>query len=465
MNLPIFRLKYKIIRLLDTYLSGDSMNYRQVITIILPLLVDQAFIVILSLLNTAMIASSGEAAISAVNMIDTINIFLLNIFIAIATGGTVMVAQFKGVCNHKQASKAAGQAVLAVGIVSFLCSILLVVFHMQLLTLLFGTAEQAVLDNARIYLIGSCITYPFIAILEAICGASRGAGDSKPSLWLTLITNGTYVLLNIVFITILHMGVYGMVISLFVARLFGVICSLVYFLVFQKTIIITLKDLFHVDFAIMRKILFVGIPFAAEQMFFNGGKILTQTFIVQLGTHALVINAICNSLSMLLQIGAAGNNLAIITVVGQCVGRGDIKDARKFIRSFLILGFLFFIVSDIIVLSFLPILVGFFSPPADIVPTVYKIMWISALVSPFLWTTSFTTPSALRAAGDSRFTSVSSMLSMWLFRVVLGYILGVVLPFGIVGVWIAMMCEWGIRGGIFLWRFHGNKWFQHRLVD
>jgi Na+-driven multidrug efflux pump len=252
---------------------------------------------------------------------------------------------------------------------------------------------------------------------------------------------------------------------LFIARLFGVICALVYFLVYQKTIIITLKDLFHVDFAIMRKILFVGIPFAAEQMFFNGGKILTQTFIVRLGTHALVINAICNSLSMLLQIGAAGNNLAIITVVGQCVGRGDIKDARKFIRSFLVLGFLFFLVSDIIVLSFLPILVGFFSPPADIVPTVYKIMWISALVSPFLWTTSFTTPSALRAAGDSRFTSVSSMLSMWLFRVVLGYILGVVLPFGIVGVWIAMMCEWGIRGGIFLWRLHGNKWFQHHLVD
>ena len=56
------------------------------------------------------------------------------------------------------------------------------------------------------------------------------------------------------------------------------------------------------------------------------------------------------------------------------------------------------------------------------------------------------------------------MLSMWLFRIVLGYILGIVLDFGIIGVWLAMNIEWGVRGSIFLWRFRGKKWYQHRLI-
>ena len=57
------------------------------------------------------------------------------------------------------------------------------------------------------------------------------------------------------------------------------------------------------------------------------------------------------------------------------------------------------------------------------------------------------------------------MLSMWLFRVVLGYILGVVLPFGIIGVWVAMYSEWGVRSIIFMTRFRGKKWYQHRVID
>lgn len=72
---------------LEKYLSGDSMDYRQIIALFLPILIDQAFIIGLNLVNTAMISSSGMAAVSAVNMVDSLNIFLINVFVAIATGG------------------------------------------------------------------------------------------------------------------------------------------------------------------------------------------------------------------------------------------------------------------------------------------------------------------------------------------------------------------------------------------
>ncbi|MNP78495.1 MATE family multidrug exporter [compost metagenome] len=56
------------------------------------------------------------------------------------------------------------------------------------------------------------------------------------------------------------------------------------------------------------------------------------------------------------------------------------------------------------------------------------------------------------------------MLTMWLFRVIFGYILGIVLGYGVMGVWLAMNCEWAVRGGIFLWRFRGEKWFANKLI-
>jgi len=86
------------------------------------------------------------------------------------------------------------------------------------------------------------------------------------------------------------------------------------------------------------------------------------------------------------------------------------------------------------------------------------------IAQPLLWSFSFVLPSALRAAGDSKYTSISSLLSMWAFRVILGYILGITLGFGIMGVWVAMVAEWGVRGLIFGLRFRGDKWYAHKLI-
>jgi Na+-driven multidrug efflux pump len=154
-----------------------------------------------------------------------------------------------------------------------------------------------------------------------------------------------------------------------------------------------------------------------------------------------------------------------VTVVGQCMGRRNIEDAKKFTKTFLWLASLSFILMGLIIIPLFEPLVGLFHPPVDIVGDIFTIVLINAIAQIPLWAISFIMPSALRASGDSKFTSIIAMLSMWLFRVVLGYILGIVLHFGIIGVWLAMNCEWGVRGSIFLWRFGGKKWYRHRVID
>ena len=89
---------------------------------------------------------------------------------------------------------------------------------------------------------------------------------------------------------------------------------------------------------------------------------------------------------------------------------------------------------------------------------------LCAIADPLLWSFGFIVPSALRAAGDAKFTSVAALISMWVVRVVLGYVLGIVFKLGIVGVWVAMFIEWGSRGLVFTLRFRGSKWCKHNLI-
>ncbi|MCL9661612.1 MATE family efflux transporter [Paenibacillus hunanensis] len=451
-------------RILDRYFTGATMNYRQMISLFIPILVDQAFIMGLNLINTAMISAAGVAAVSAVNMIDSLNIFLFSIFIAVATGGTVVVAQYKGNGNVKKVSEASASAVSVVTLLGLLVGLLGIALHVPLLNVLFGSAQADVMSYARVYLIGSCISFAGIAIVEAICGALRGVGSTRASLVLSLIMNILYVLLNFLFIHGFHMGVLGMTIALNIARYGGAVCALYYLFKVDVNLKVRMKELFRVKWEMFRKILFIGFPFATEQMFFNGGKIITQIFIVWMGTYAIAVNAICAALAGAMQIPANALSLTIITVVGICIGSGNVDEARKFTKSFLVLSSMSFVVMGLIILPLFNPLIALFDPPAEIVDDIFLILLVNTLVQIPLWAISFITPSALRAAGDAKYTSVVSMLTMWLFRVVMGYVLGVVLGWGVLGVWIAMDLEWGVRGLIFLKRFYGTKWLQHRLI-
>src|SRR4051794_36185909 len=168
MNKLELNIRHRTVSILDKYFTGESIDYKKIFAIILPLFVDQAFLILMSFLNTAMISSAGVAAVSAVSMVDSLNIFLIGIFIAVSTGGTVIVAQYKGSGNNELVSNTATQAISAVTLLSILLSVLIIIFNEPILNLLFGKAEADVFQNAKLYLIGSCISYPFIAIFQAV---------------------------------------------------------------------------------------------------------------------------------------------------------------------------------------------------------------------------------------------------------------------------------------------------------
>lgn len=461
----ISRLRGKLSALTEKHLSGESFSFKSLTVLFLPLLVDQAMMAILNIINSSMVSSSGPEVVSAVNMVDSINMFLMNFFIAIATGGTVVVAQYMGRYDSKNAGKATAQSILSCALFSLVIAILIIIFSGPLLSVLFGQAEQKVMDNASVYLVGCCMSYPAFAVFQAVAGSLRGMGDTRSTMMLSVSMNVIVVCLNLIFVSGMGLGAFGVTISLNVARFLIAVVAVIYLLRTKHHLGIRAKYFTRFSKSMQKSIMLIGLPSASEQMFFHGGKILTQTFIVSLGTMSMTAYAISMSMVILFQVPGQALNLAVMTVVGQCIGAGNIKEAKKFTRSFIVTAMIFCAVFAIILLPFTPLLFQMYSPPDGIAFETFTCLLICVVGNPLMWPAAFITPSALRSAGDAKFTSVAAMLSMWIFRVLLGYLLGIVLGYGIIGVVIAMVLEWGVRASIFLIRFRGKKWYRHKVIE
>lgn len=207
-----------------------------------------------------------------------------------------------------------------------------------------------------------------------------------------------------------------------------------------------------------------SLPFAMEQLCFNGGGIIVSMFIVKLGTESIAANAVSNSTLMVFySMGLAVSNLSV-TIVGQCIGAKDKKMARYYGKKMVWLGEVSILVSLAALLPFLRIILKLYQAPENTLGQIYMLLAIAFVPMALLWSTSNVLPNVLRAAGDVNFTSYVSLITMWLIRVGCSYAVSMKLGFGIEGVWICMGVEWLIRSVIFMVRFHSDRWLNQKTA-
>ncbi|WP_285603687.1 MATE family efflux transporter [Enterococcus gallinarum] len=433
-------------------------------SLVFPVVLDQFFLVSFNFINTAMISSAGTTAVSAVSMVGSLHFFLVNAFTAVGLGGTVLMAQYFGKKEMKQLSKVCSGTVYGAVLMALMISLLIACFHQGILHLLFGHAEPLVLANARLYLLGLLASYPMQAVIEGTNGSLRGIGRTKASLKLSLLMNFVYIVGNVVFISIFEMGMIGLITSLLISRFLGMLFAFYTLRANRSLFLLKKEDFLRIQIPLIARVLKVSIPFAAESIFFNGGKIIIQTMIVSFGTNVIAANAIASSWIQISEIVPSALATSLVPIVGQCIGRGNIVDARKLTKTFVITGMIAFLLVDLSLLPFFPLGMKLFNPPAAILPDIYRLYLIAIVMHFLTWSIGFILPSALRAAGDANFTTLTSLLSMWIFRIGMGYLVGIVWGYGLTGIYFVMTLEWGVRGLIFLLRFRGKKWHHHQLT-
>lgn len=425
--------------------------------LIIPLILEQALAITVGMADTMMISSVGEAAVSGVSLVDMYNNLVFSVLAALATGGAVVTSQYLGAGRPEKACRSARQLICTAGMIAIAVMLLSVLFHRPVLRLLFGGIEADVMQNAIIYMVISALSFPMLAVYNAAAALFRSMGNSQITLKVSILMNVVNIVGNAVCIFGLHMGVAGVALPTLISRTLAGI--LLYVLLRRPENVIRLeRGRFRFDFEEVKRILYIGIPSGIENGIFQLGRVLVVSIIAGFGTVQIAANGVANSLDAMGCIAGQALNLAMIAVIGRCVGAKDETQIRHYTKKLLGMTYLFTAMTNIVILVFLPQILSLYGLGSETTKLAWTLVMIHDGIAIFLWPLSFTLPNMLRACNDVKYTMVISIFSMITFRIGLSYILGVQMQLMAVGVWIAMVADWIFRVICFLVRYFRGKW-------
>ena len=437
---------------------------RMIRNLLVPVVLEQILNSIMGTADTMMVSNVGSAALSAVSLVDSINVLLIQAFSALAAGGAIVCAQYIGQRNYEKANMSARQVLFIITAISVVVSAVCLIFQKPLLRLIFGAVDADVMRASETYFFFTALSFPFIAAYDSAASIFRAQENTKGPMTISMISNIMNIGGNAVLIWVFHLGVAGAAISTLVSRIFCAVVVLWQLRKDRQPVVV--KDYLKIrpDWSMIGRILGLGIPSGIQNSMFQLGKLAIQSTVSTLGTAAIAAQAMTNILENLNGIAAIGVGVGLMTIVGQCLGAGRKDEAVYYIKKLCVIAEAVIIVSCLSVYALVrpvTILGGMESTSAEM--CIHMMTWIT-IVKPVVWTMAFVPGYGLRAAGDVKFSMITSCCTMWACRFCLCVFLIRVLGFGPMGVWIGMFADWTVRGIIFTWRFHSRKWLEHKVI-
>jgi putative MATE family efflux protein len=443
----------------------ERWNNRALFTLLWPLMIEQILAVTMGAADTMMVSSVGEYAVSAVNIIDNINNLLIIAFTALSTGGAVVVSQYIGRKDTKSSGVASRQLVYIVTLVSLLMMTISLLLRRHIIGLIYGKIEDDVMNAAALYFFITALSYPFLGLYNANAALFRAAGNSKVPMRIALLVNIMNIGGNACFIFVLKIGVMGAALSTLICRITA--AAITTTMLGRNTVSpISLSGLFNIRpvRSMVQNILNVGIPSGLESSMFQIGRLLTQRIFTVFGTTAIAANAIASAVNSFSFMPGTAYGIALLTIVGQCVGAGDYTAAKKETRKIMKLAYItLFGISGFIYLFMEP-LVSLFSLSPEAHELAKSFLRVHCISMALGWPMSFALPNALRAAGDARFVMIAATVSMWTVRVSAAYIFTFLLGLGPLGVWLAMGGDFVMRGSMYFLRWRRGKWQTKQVI-
>ena len=415
--------------------------------LMLPLSIDQLLNSMMGTVGTMIVSNLGSAAISAVSLVDSINVLVVQAFYALAAGGSVICSQFLDCKRPKEARKAAEQLVFITLILSIIIGSICFFFN-----------------NARQYFMISALSYPFIALYDDGSSIFRAQENSNLPMKISLLANVLNLILNLLFVWGFHMGVIGSALATFISRGFSI--TVVLYELHKPGWLISLQKYASIrpSWQQIRRILYLGIPSGIENSMFQFGKLVIQSTVSMMGTASIAAQGMTNILENLNGIMAIGIGVGLMTVVGECIGAGRKDEAIYYIKKMTAVSEIVIIGSCLLIFALVRPITHFGGMEPESARMCIFMVTCITIVKPLVWVLSFIPAYGFRAAGDVKFTMGVSAASMWICRVSLAMFLARVLGFGPIAVWIGMFTDWSVRAIIFTIRFRNGKWLEHKII-
>ena len=426
--------------------------------LILPLIMEQLLAILVGMLDTVMISGVGEAAVSGVSLVDNINILVINIFAAMATGGAVVAGHALGQKNQEQAGRSAWQMMLFLLYSSVAMTVLLLGAHRVILRVIFGQVEEAVMASAVTYLIITGLSICPLALYNGCAALFRAMGNSRTTMYISLLMNLINLVGNAILIFIFQMGVAGAAIVTLIARTVAALLIFRFMFDEKREIHFQNRLTLRMDIPQVKKILYIGIPNGLENSLFQLGKILLLSLVSTFGTSAIAANAVCGTITNFNILPGMAINMALLSVASYCIGAGDFGQTRYYTRKLMRLTWLCTSVVSLVMIVGAPLFLKIYHLTPETTTLALQVIRYHAVMCMVAWIPSFTLPNTLRAAGDVMWTMAIAIISMWVFRIGTAYFFSNVFHLGLIGIWIAMTIDWMFRGICYEIRYHGGKW-------
>ncbi|ART75764.1 MATE family efflux transporter [Sutcliffiella horikoshii] len=411
-----------------------------------------------------MLSQYSDDSVAAVGVANQILFMLIVMFGFIATGTTILVAQYLGSKNREIAAEVTVVSIGANLIFSVAISMLVFLFSSKLLLLMDLPPELLTEADSYLKIVG---IFSFVQALVITMGATiRSYGFTRDAMYVTIGMNIINVIGNYLFIFgpfgIPVLGVEGVAISTVTSRALGlIVITILLFKRIEEPL--PFKKMFRLPVSHLKNLLKIGIPSAGEHLSYNTSQIVITYFIVMIGTEALTTKVYAQSLMMFIFLFSVAISQGTQIMIGHQIGAGKVEEAYKRCIKSLRLAILISILTAIPIAFFSDTLLGFFTDNPDIIALGGTLILFTVILEPGR-SFNLVVINALRAAGDVRFPVYIGILSMWGVSVTVSYVLGIHFGFGLVGVWIAMILDEWLRGIIMLYRWKSRIWVTKSFV-
>lgn len=437
---------------------------RSIKNMLIPLVIEQVLVMMVGIADTVMISYAGEAAISGVALVDMIGYLVTTVLAAVDTGGAVIVSQYLGKKAKENANESASQLVTVSFLFSLALMVFCVLFHTLILRLLFGKVMPDVMAAANTYFVITALSYPFLGLYNSSAALYRSLKRTKVTMYVSLLMNVLNIAGNAIGIFVLHAGVAGVAVPTLISR--SAAAVIMVGLAFQSSneIFICWRHLLAWNRKLIGKILGIAVPNGIENGLFALGKVLVTSIVAMFGTTQIAANGIANSVDQIAVLVVNAVNLAIIPLVGRCIGAGEQDQAKAYTKKLMKISYLYTAILGGVVIAWLPVILQLF----DVSEETYKVtVWLVVshnILAIALHPTSFNLANSLRASGDVKITMYIGIGSMVVFRLGTAVLLGILCGFGVFGVWAAMGMDWLARSMAFTIRYKSGKWRRMKTI-
>lgn len=432
--------------------------------LILPLIIEQILIMAVGVADTVMVSYAGEVAISGVGLVDMFNNLIITVLAAIDAGGAIIVSQYIGNKDRKNANKASSQLLTITIVIATVIMLGCLVFHRILLSTFFGAIEMNVMKAATTYFLISAISFPFLGVYNSAAALYRSMEKTRTTMYVSILMNIINVVGNYIGVFILHAGVAGVAVPTLISRIVAAIIMFALSLNSSNLVYVKIKNVFAWNQEMISRILKIAVPNGIENGLFTLGRVLVTSIVALFGTSQIAANSVAGSIDQIAVVVVNAINLGIVVVVGQCIGANDYEQAKYYIKKLMKISYIVTGIIGSAVILLLPWILNLYSLSSEARNLTFILVIMHNIMATALHPTAFVLPNGLRAAGDVKFSMVVGIVSMILFRLGAAVLFGIIFNLGIIGVWIAMGSDWLCRSVCFVIRFIKGKWRQFKVI-